>query len=328
MKFKDYYDILGVDASATPDQIKQAYRKLAHKYHPDISKDPAGEEKFKDIAEAYGTLKDADKRQEYDQLRDSLNRQGVGAGADFTPPPDWQQHFHAGEGAFEDVDLADILSAFSAGRRGGGAGGTRGRQHFAMPGQDYEVVEPITLEQSFSGAEIDVRLELPEYDAQGLLHRVPRTFRVTVPKGAIDGQRLRLARKGGQGLNGGKAGDLYIALKIIPHPWYKVEGRDLTIELPLAPWEAVLGGTVQIPTLAGPVELVIRPGTTAGQKLRLSGRGLPAPNGTPGDLYAVVKIEVPKTVSAQEKQTYEQLKTASAFDPRGRFKTAFGGGKA
>lgn len=310
MKYKDYYQILGVDRNASAEEIKRAYRKLAHEYHPDVSKDPKGEEKFKDIAEAYTTLKDPEKRKEYD----NLGRRS--AGESFTPPPDWQTHFGAGASAFDDVDLADILSAFASGRRGGGRarGGT-----FPISGQDYEVTAPVSLEQIFRGDEIDVPVEIPEYDEHGLPHRVPRTFRVKVPKGVADGHRLRLAGKGGPGRNGGKAGDLYIALQVAPHPLYRVSGRDLYLDLPLAPWEAVLGAAVHVPTLGGTVELSIKPGTTAGQRLRLARRGLPQADGGVGDLYAVVHIEVPKTASARERELYEQLAAVSNFDPRRHF---------
>jgi curved DNA-binding protein len=303
MKYKDYYQALGVERDASGDAIKKAYRKLAHKYHPDISKDPKGEEKFKEIAEAYATLKDPEKRKEYD----NLGRRP--AGENFSPPPDWQQHFGAGSSAFDDVDLADILSAF---RRGGG----RARDDFAMPGQDYEAAARVTLEQVFQGAEIDVQAALPQTDAQGLPHRVPRTFRVKIPKGAADGQRLRLAGKGGAGRGGGRAGDLYIRLELAPHPLFRVDGRDLFLDLPLAPWEAVLGAAVEIPTLAGPVELSVKPGTTNGRRLRLPRRGLPSAHGDPGDLYVIVQIDVPKTVDAKSRELYEQLAKASGFDPR------------
>jgi curved DNA-binding protein len=309
MKFKDYYQALGVERTATPDEIKQAYRKLAHKYHPDISKDPKGEQKFKEIAEAYATLKDPEKRQEYDSLGSRRS------GESFSPPPDWQQHFGAGSASFDDVDLADILSAFDSGRRSGG----RQRSGFPIPGQDYEVTAPVSLEKIYHGGETEVRVELPEYDQHGLPHRVPRTFRVTIPKGATDGQRMRLAGKGGPGRNGGQPGDLYIALAIQPHRLYRVKGTDLYLDLPLAPWEAVLGTEVEIPTLGGTVELHIKPGTIAGQRLRLAKRGLPSSSGSAGDLYAVVQIVVPKGLTAAEREAYQRLAEVSDFNPRRHF---------
>jgi curved DNA-binding protein len=308
MKFKDYYQALGVERTATQEQIKNAYRKLAHEFHPDISKDPQGEAKFKEVGEAYATLKDAEKRAAYD----NLGRHAPGE--QFTPPPDWQQEFHTGDGGFDDVDLSDLFASFGRGQRGGQA-----RQNMPRAGQDYEIAAPVTLEQIFRGGEIEVRAELPEYDANGLPHRVARTFRITVPRGAADGQRLRLAGKGGPGTHGGRPGDLYVALALQPHLLYRVQGRDLYMDLPLAPWEAVLGATVQLPTLAGAVEVTIKPGATGGQKLRLGERGLAAADGAVGALYAVLRIDVPKSVSAGERTLYEQLAKETTFHPRSHF---------
>jgi curved DNA-binding protein len=313
MKYKDYYQALGVDRDASADDIKKAYRKLAHRYHPDISKDADGEEKFKEVAEAYATLKDPEKRQEYDKL----GRRP--AGEDFAPPPGWQQQYDTGAASFDDVDLADILNAFRSG--GGGAAGRGGEQargwsSFPAAGEDYEVNVTVTLEKVCSGGETDITVEVPEYDEHGLPHRAARTFRVTIPKGATEGQRLRLPGKGGPGRNGGKPGDLYLVLHLAPHALYRVSGRDLYLDLPLAPWEAVLGASVEIPTLGGNVEINIKPGTASGQRLRLAGRGLPSPAGSAGNQYAIVQIEVPKKVSDAERALYEQLAAASSFNPR------------
>ena len=308
MEFKDYYQIMGLERSATADDIKQAYRKLAHKYHPDISKDPKGKEKFQEIGEAYAVLKNAEKRQAYDDLGKRPS------GEKFTPPSDWQQHFNAGESDFNDVDLSDLFANFGGGRRT-----HQPRQAVPQAGQDYEITAPVSLEQLISGAEIDVRAELPEYDQNGLAHRVARTFRVTIPKAAVDGQRLRLVAKGGPGINGGRTGDLFVALAFQSHPLYRLNGRDLYMDLPLTPWEAVLGKTIQLPTLAGVVELTIKPGTIDGQKLRLAKRGLLSANGDIGALYAVVQIQVPKTVTPREQELFEQLASASDFNPRQHF---------
>lgn len=308
MKFKDYYQAMGVERTATADDIKKAYRKLAHKYHPDVSKDPKGEEKFKEIAEAYATLKDPEKRHAYDEL----GRRP--AGEQFTPPPDWQQHFHANASSFDDVDLSDFFAAFGRTQRGGPT-----RRDFPQPGQDYEVTAPVTLEQIFRGGEIEVRAELPEFDQNGLAHRAVRSFRITLPKGAADGQRLRLGGKGGPGLNGGRPGDLYVALALQPHPLYRISGRDLYIDLPLAPWEAVLGASVHFPTLAGAVELTVKPGTTSGQKLRLAKRGLESADGSLGALYAVIRIDVPTTLSQPERELFQKLSVLSTFKPRQHF---------
>jgi curved DNA-binding protein len=308
MKFKDYYQALGLERTASVDDVKKAYRKLAHRYHPDVSKDPQGEEKFKEVAEAYATLKDPEKRAAYDQLGSR------GSGEQFTPPPDWQQRYKTDAAGFDDVDLADIFAAFG---RSGSRG--RSRQDFPVPGQDYKIAAPVSLEQVFRGGEIEIHAELAEYDKNGLAHRVAHVFKVTLPNGATDGQRLRLAGKGGSGLNGGRAGDLYVVLSLLPHPLYRVSGRDLYLDLPLAPWEAVLGCKVEIPTLAGQVELNIKPGTLAGQKLRLAKRGLAASDGSNGALYALVRIEVPAQIGPREHVLYEQLAANSTFSPRAHF---------
>ncbi len=315
MKYTDYYAALGVERNATKAEIKQAYRKLAHKYHPDISKDKDGESKFKEIAEAYRTLKDDEKRAEYDQL-------GVHkAGEEFSPRGDFSRQYEDADASFSDVDMADLMAAFAAARQGGAQGHGQGqaRQQRPWPGQDFEIEEPVTLEQVYTGAEIDVSISVPEHDEHGLAHRVPRKFRVKVPKGAADGQRLRLPGKGGQGLHGGKPGDLYIVMRVLPHPLYRVDGKELFMDLPLAPWEAVLGASVKIPTLGGTVEMRVPPGTINGRQLRLAKRGLPGPDETMGNLHVVVRIEVPKEVTAQQRELYEKLAAEAGFNPRTHF---------
>ena len=309
MKYKDYYGILGVERSAAADAIKKAYRKLARKYHPDVSKDPDGEEKFKAVAEAYETLKDPDKRTAYDRLGRHQ------PGQDFQPPPDWGGQFGDSQFSSDDVDLADLLAGLAAGRHRAG----RGPGPMRMPGQDYEVTAHISLEEAHRSTEVELNLTVPEYDAQGLLHRVPRTFKVRIPKGAADGQRLRLAGKGGKGAHGGRDGDLYLNIALHPHPLFRVSGHDLYIDLPLAPWEAVLGASVEVPTLGGPVRLKVPPHTHAGQQMRLAGRGLPKPSGKDGDLYAIVQIAVPTIISERERELFTELAAGSTFNPRGRF---------
>lgn len=305
MKYVDYYKVLGVERDATLADIKKAYRKLAHQHHPDVSKDTGSEEKFKDISVAYATLKDPEKRAAYDEL--GRHPQGE----EFVPPHQWQEHFHESSADFADVDLADLLAAFAAAQQ------TRGGQtQPPLRGPDYEVPVTVSLEQIYNGAETEITVSVPEYDSHGLLHHIPKTFRVRVPKGASDGQRLRLPEKGGSGLRGGKPGDLYIVMNIQPHKLYRISGNDLYIDLPLAPWEAALGASVQIPTLGGPVEMTIPPGTVSERKLRLGKRGLPNANGVQGDLYAVVRIDVPKTLTERERELFSQLAAASSFNPR------------
>ncbi len=309
MKYKDYYQVLGVERDAGTDAIKKAYRKLAHKYHPDVSKDPAGEEKFKEIADAYQTLKDPEKRAAYDQLG------RYQSGQEFRPPPDWSRQFGDTQFSTDDIDLADLFAGL-AGRRPHAErrGGT-----FQMPGQDYEVTAHITLDEASRGTTVDLRLTVPEYDQQGRVHRVERTFKARIPKGATDGQRLRLRGKGGKGLGGAPDGDLYLNIALHPHALYRVSGHDLYLDLPLTPWEAALGAVVEVPTLGGSVRLKVPAGTHAGQKLRLARRGLPKPSEGEGDLYAIVQIAVPTVLSERERALFEELAKGSSFNPRGHF---------
>lgn len=306
MKYIDYYKVLGLGRDATQDEIKKAYRKLAHQYHPDVSKEAGAEHKFKEIAEAYATLKDPEKRAAYD----ALGRHSQGE--EFVPPRQWQQHFHEESADFSDVDLADLLAAFAAAQRAE----QHERARRPMHGQDFEVSMPVTLEQVYTGAETELMISLPDYDAQGMPRRTPKSYRIRIPKGAADGQRLRLPQKGGPGFNGGRAGDLYVTMQFQPHPLYRVSGRDLYIDLPLAPWEATLGATVEVPTLGGMVEMKIPAGTVAGRKLRLSGRGMPDASGKHGDLYALVQIDVPAKLAARERELMQQLAAESKFNPR------------
>ena len=304
MKYTDYYEVLGLKRDATEAEIKAAYRKLAHKYHPDVSKEPDAEKKFKQVAEAYQTLKDPQKRAAYDQLGQRR------PGEEFRPPPDWQQRYGEQASSFEDLDLNDLFTELW-GR--GGAGTRRGS---SLRGEDFEIRTSITLEQAYHGTDLKLELSMPEYDAQGVPQRVPRSFTAHIPKGVTDGQRMRLPGKGGKGINGGKDGDLYLDISLQPHPVYRPAGHDLYLDLPLAPWEAVLGASVEVPTLAGAVQLKIPAGTQAGQKLRLPKRGLPKPHGGDGDLYALVQIAVPAHPSDQEAALFRQLAEASSFDPR------------
>jgi curved DNA-binding protein len=331
MKYKDYYQILGVERGAGEDDIKKAYRKLARKYHPDVSKDKDAEERFKEIAEAYATLKDAEKRAAYDNLG------RYQPGEDFRPPPDWEGFAgmggaNAGMGGagragmgggtfhFEDFsDLSELFEQFGLGAAGGRKRGRRGAAQgmhggagFAMPGQDYEAQVSITLEDAVRGTQVQFALPGQE------------SVTVRIPKGAVAGQRLRVRGKGGPGVGGGAAGDLYLEIAFEPHKLYRVEGRDLYIDLPLSPSEAVLGAQVELPTLEGKVTLKVKPGSGSGQKLRLAGKGLPGagPEGKAGDLYAVIQIVVPAAPGEREKKLYEELARASGFDPRARFKDA------
>ena len=249
MKYKDYYSVLGVEHNAGEDDIKKAYRKLARKYHPDVTKDPKGEEKFKDVAEAYQTLKDADKRKAYDRLGKHQ------PGEDFQPSRDWGKEFNTqfnnGESSFEGVDLSDLFAHFARGGRSGGGGQGGGYGSFPVPGEDYEVAAHISLEDAFQGTQVTLNLAVPVHDEQGRMRRETRNVEARIPKGATDGQRLRLRGQGGKGRNGGRDGNLYLNITLRPHRLYRVDGHDLYIDLPIAPWEAALGATVEVPTLAG-----------------------------------------------------------------------------
>ena len=304
MKFKDYYAVLGVERGASEKQIKTAYQRLARKFHPDVSKETGAEERFKELAEAYQTLKDPEKRAAYDELGRPRPEQ------DFQPPPGWSQKFSTGGQGFEDVDLADLFAQFGRSRAGGRA------KEIRSPGQDFEVSVEVTLEQAVAGATLDLNLNVPDSDAAGIMRTVPRSYEVRIQPGTVEGQRMRLAGKGGRGLNGGRDGDLYLTVAYKPHPDFRVEDADLYYDLALAPWEAVLGATVKVPTLSGAVDLRIAPGTPAGRKLRLSRRGLPRRDKTTGDLFAVVRIVVPVSVDDAERALYQQLADTSRFDPR------------
>jgi curved DNA-binding protein len=316
MKYKDYYAILGVGRKASSDEIKKAYRKLAQKWHPDVNKEKGAEERFKEVAEAYQTLKDTEKRAAYDQLGT-----GFQPGQDFRPPPDWERQFRAQgqapEGfSFEDLDLSDLFESLRAGRAGGGS---RARADRPIPGEDYEVRVQLTLEDAHRGTQVDLNLVVPEYAGDGSVKRVPRTIKARIPKGATDGQRLRLRGQGGKGLRGGRDGDLYLDIELAPHPLFRPADHDLYIDLPLAPWEAALGATVEVPTLDGAVSVKIPPATTAGRKMRIGKKGLPRPGGGEGDLYAIVQVVNPTVLSEKEKALYQQLAGESHFDPRGHF---------
>jgi curved DNA-binding protein len=307
MKYTDYYAALGVERGASIEEIRKAYRRLAQKFHPDVSKEPGAEARFKEIGEAWQTLKDPEKRAAYDALGSRPQ------GEEFRPPPDWARQ-HAGEGfSYDDLDFADLFQRF------GGRGSFSGRQG-SVQGQDFEVPVEISIEDSFQGVTLSLNLSLPEYDAQGNPRRVPHTVKARIAPGAIDGQRLRLPGKGGKGFAGGRDGDLYLDITLKPHARYRATGHDLYLDLPLTPWEAALGATVEVPTLAGAVNLKVPAGAATGQKLRLAGRGLPLPKGGAGDLYAVTQIVVPPP-DERERALYEELAKGSRFNPR-----SWGGG--
>jgi curved DNA-binding protein len=309
MKFKDYYETLGVARNATSDEIKKAYRKLAHQFHPDISKDPAGEEKFKAIGEAYATLKDKAKRAAYDELGRHP------AGQEFRPPPNWASQHGKQAFSFEDLDLADLFKSFTAGKRQTQQGRNR-----PISGQDYELATQISLEDAYHGATVDLNFTVPEYDQHGQLQRAAHALKTRLPKGVSDGQKMLLRGKGGKGAHGGADGNLYLNISFKPHRLFRVKDYDLYIDLPITPWEAALGAKVEVPTLAGAVSLKIPAGSSSGQKLRINKRGMPKHNDEYGDLFAVVQIVLPSKLSAREHELLKALADSSSFNPRAHFK--------
>ena len=307
MEFKDYYKVMGVARDATDAQIKQAYRKLARKYHPDVSKEKDAEARFKEVGEAYEVLKSPEKRAAYDQLGKDYR-----PGQDFRPPPNWDSGFEfsgAGQGDSSYSDFFDSLfgAQARAGRgRGGGAHPGRGEDHHAKVMLD--------LQASLTGGTRSFTLRMPEIDAEGRLVSKERTLNVQVPKGILAGQQIRLAGQGERAPGSGTPGDLYIEVEFQPDPLYRVDGRDLYLELPVTPWEASLGAAVKTPTPSGNVELKIPPGSHAGSKLRLKGRGIPAT--PPGDFYVVLQIALPPANDEKAKAAYAALAAALPFNPR------------
>jgi curved DNA-binding protein len=306
VEFKDYYKVMGVARDATEAQIKQAYRKLARKYHPDVSKEKDAEARFKEVGEAYEVLKSPEKRAAYDQLG-----QNHRAGEDFRPPPNWDSGFEfsgAGAGNSAYSDFFDSL--FGAQAR---AGRSRGEFH-PDRGEDHHAKVMLDLEASLNGGPRTFTLRMPEIDDEGRLISKERTLNVQVPKGILAGQQIRLAGQGARAAGSGTPGDLYIEVEFQPHRLYRVDGRDLSLELPVAPWEAALGATLKTPTPTGMVDLRIPPASHAGSKLRLKSRGIPA--SPPGDFYVVLQIALPPANDDKAKAAYAALAAALPFDPR------------
>jgi len=326
IKFKDYYETLGVSRNATQDEIQRSYRKLARKYHPDINKEPGAEEKFKEINEAYEVLKDPEKRKKYDQLGAHWKE-----GQDFRPPPGWDVHFDFGAGpgagqreqtfywSSEGGDFSDFFEALFGGasfRQGFRSAKGSGPFVRHQRGADHEAVLRISLEEAYRGGTKSITLQTQKMAPDGTISTGQKKYDVKIPPGILPGQKIRLAGQGGEGTGGGAKGDLYLKVEIEPHPRFRLKGRDLYMDLPIAPWEAALGGEVKISTLSGNVTLKIPPGTQSGQKLRLKGKGMPNPTGAPGDLYAVVQIRVPRHLTAKEKEMFQELRKTSSFNAR------------
>lgn len=337
VKFKDYYELLGVERDASTDEVRKAFRRLARKYHPDVNRaDAQAEERFKEINEAYEVLRDPQKRKKYDALGANWKQ-----GMDFSPPPGWEgSPFHFGPGAeFEFTDLgggghfSDFFNLFfghgGAASMGGDAsagacpsgqtGGRAGRSSSrwspfgnASPppprGGDAEAVLELTLEEAHRGGRKGLSLTSPDGETRNLT--------VAIPPGVAEGSKIRLAGQGVAARRGGQAGDLFLRVKLLPHPRYRVEGSNLLVDLPLAPWEAALGAKVAVKTLDGSVTLTIPPGTCSGRKMRLRDKGLGKRDGARGDLYVVAKLVVPEALTARERELFEALRVESGFRPR------------
>ncbi|MDO8698322.1 MAG: curved DNA-binding protein [Pseudomonas sp.] len=314
MEFKDYYKVLGVEPGADDKAIKTAYRKLARKYHPDVSKEKDAEQQFKAVAEAYEVLKTAEKRAEYDELRQHAKQ-----GRPFEPPPGWQPR---GNGGFADQfggggrDYSDFFESIF-----GGAGRSRGPQGSARSsgrrGQDVEMELPILLEETLVDEAKKVAFQVPQYGADGQPQAaLNKTLNVKIPAGVSDGERIRLKGQGAPGLGGAANGDLYLIIRLVPHPLFDVEAHNLIITVPLTPWEAALGAKVAVPTLTGKINLTIPANTQSGQRLRVKGKGLVNKLGERGDLYALFKIVIPRQTDEQSRQLWAQLAESAAFDPR------------
>ncbi|MBB4710658.1 DnaJ C-terminal domain-containing protein [Streptomyces luteogriseus] len=313
---RDFYEVLGVSRTASQDEIQQAYRQLARKYHPDVNKDPGAEERFKDLNEAYSVLSDPKTRARYDRFGEDYRKvpedweERVGAGAG--PGGGFRARRTAGAGGprarytgFGDdfatggVDIEDLLgSLFGAGAAPGG-----------VPGADQEAELPLTVEEAYRGGRRTVTLAGPTGQ--------PRRYEVDVPPGVTDGQRIRLAGEGGRGSGDAAAGDLYLRVRIQPHPRFRLDGRDVYVQLPVTPWEAALGATVPVPTPGGGTAKVTVPaGSSSGRRLRLRGEGMPNPRGADGNLYAELRVMVPPKLSDRERELFEELAATSSYDPR------------
>jgi len=314
---RDYYDVLGVSRDAGPDELQQAFRRLARQNHPDVNKDPGAAERFKEINEAYQALSDPELRKRYDRFGEDYRK----------VPEDWEERVGAGVGGgrgagrarrtwstggdgrefggggfgsdYGDVDIEDLLGGIFGGRGRGRAG--------PVAGADQEAELPLTVEEAYRGGRKQVTLNGPDG---------PRTYTVNIPPGVTDGKRIRLSGEGGRGMGDGPAGDLYLVVRLRPHPIFRVDGKDITVELKLAPWEAALGATVPVPTPGGESKVTVPAGSSTGRRLRLRGEGMPDSRGKPGDLQAEIKIMVPPKLTDRERELFSELGAVSAFDPR------------
>jgi curved DNA-binding protein len=318
MEFRDYYEVMGVARDATQDEVKRAYRKLARKYHPDVSKEGDAEECFKEVGEAYEVLKDVEKRAAYDQLGSNHK-----AGQEFQPPPGWDEGFefsgagsnagrgYTGGGGFGGAQYSDFFEDLFAQRK---AGGRQQGSQFGMRGDDRHARIVIDFRDSYTGTQRSISLHAPEVTADGHVVTKEITLNVKIPKGIQAGQKIRLAGQGGLGTGGGKAGDLFLEVEFSPAKRYRIDGANVHLTLPVAPWEAALGATVAVPLPSGSVELKIPANSSQGSKLRLKGKGLPGK--TPGDMYVLIDVQLPPADSEVAKDLYKKMSEELPFAPR------------
>lgn len=322
MEFKDYYKILGVEPDADQKAVKSAYRRLARKYHPDVSSEQGAADKFKEVSEAYEVLSDETKRAEYDQLRQYGQR-----GSSFEPPPGWQSRAGGtgGSGGMGgmDGDFSEFFSSIFGGGFGGRSAGfgAGARDFHSARGQDMEVEMPVFLEETIEDRQKTVEFNQPVMDEHGHATQKRKKLKVTIPAGVMDGERIRLKGQGGPGVGQGQPGDLYLRIRLVPHPLFDVVGRDLNITVPVAPWEAALGTRVTVPTLEGKIQLTIKPGSQTGQRLRIKGKGLKR-RGQQGDLYAIIKVVMPEEINEESRTLWQKLADSQAFDPRSEWEKA------
>jgi curved DNA-binding protein len=308
MEFKDYYDILGVDATADDKTIKSAYRKMARKYHPDVSEESDAEDRFKDVAEAYEVLKNKEKRAEFDAIRQYGTSQG------FEPPPGWQASDFSSSGGDFQGGFSDFFdNIFGQAKHDSRQGFSQ--QHFAQRGEDVELGLAVFLEDAYQGESRTISYRVPGFDEQGRLVHQDKTLKVKIPAGVTDGERIRLKGQGAPGIGDAPPGDLYLHIRFAEHPLYTVDRADLTVTVPVSPWELVLGCKLEVPTLDGAVKLSIPANSQNGQKLRLKGKGL-GKEGQQGDLFVLLRVTVPDKVSEAEQALWQQLAEQSKFDPR------------
>jgi len=316
MEFKDYYQILGVAEDADLKEIKRTYRKLALKLHPDVNPEKDADEKFKEVAEAYEVLKDPKRRAEYDELR----KYGGASGSQRNAGGNWQ----ASEGFDHEGANADFADFFHSvfGERGfnprGAQGGTGYHsQEFSYKGQDAEIEVPVFLEDTLAESTKTIQFSIPTIE-NGQVKQVSKTLKVKIPMGVADNDRIRLKGQGGPGHGEGPNGDLYLHIRLVPHPLFDVEAHNLIISIPISPWEAALGANITVPTLSGKIKLSVPPNSNSGQKLRVKGKGLKAKFGS-GDMIGVLKVVMPTKMSGEEKALWEQFTQKSSFNPRAQW---------